>query len=399
LWAIGVEALLEAKNKGQIDCYISLAIFFPNCHYLPIMRSARLKLPDHYPVTYFHCISRVVNRDFRFGDHEKSVFTDWMRRYEIFCGVRVVTFCIMSNHFHILVEVTKRPADKDLPTDAELICKVRQCQGNKTADLLKERLADTLNRAKAAVGPGEDLATLDLEATTEAASLMRYYHSLREQWFSRMWDVSRFMQGLKRRFSAWYNKEHHRVGTLWEERFKSVIVQGGSALATVAAYIDLNPVRAKIVEDPADYRWSGYGEACHGVQVSRRALRNLIQLIQVPRIESQRDAMRWYRCYIYQEGLERGLGPNGKPMKAGFTQEQVERVKAQQGALPAVAQLQRRVRYFSDGMVMGTKAFVNEVFGQRRELFGSKRKSGARRLKGADWGELRAMRDLRESSV
>jgi hypothetical protein len=55
-----------------------------------------------------------------------------------------------------------------------------------------------------------------------------------------------------------------RTGTLWEERFKSVIVESGMATRTMAAYTDLNPVRAGIVKDPADYHWSSYGEAVGG---------------------------------------------------------------------------------------------------------------------------------------
>jgi len=46
---------------------------------------------------------------------------------------------------------------------------------------------------------------------------------------------------------------------LWEERYKSVIVESGEAARTIAAYIDLNPVRAGMVSDPAEYRWSSYG--------------------------------------------------------------------------------------------------------------------------------------------
>jgi putative transposase len=48
---------------------------------------------------------------------------------------------------------------------------------------------------------------------------------------------------------------------LWEETFKSVIVEDGLAARTMAACIDLNPVRAGMVDDPAEYRWSSYGEA------------------------------------------------------------------------------------------------------------------------------------------
>jgi REP element-mobilizing transposase RayT len=267
------------------------------------MRSARLKLPPHHPRTFFHLVSRIVNRDFRLKEREKSLFVDWMRRYEVFCGVRVVTFCIMSNHFHILVEVPKRPEDKDLPSDEELVARVKQCQGVKASALLKDQLAELLEHGTAAA-KAQGIASIfaaDPEGTDQAAYCLRRYLALREKWFSRMWDVSHFMQGLKRRFSAQYNKENDRVGTLWEERFKSVIVQGGHALATVAAYIDLNPVRAKIVEDPADYRWSGYGEICHGSVAARKALRRLLDLMQVPAIHSLAEAMRWYRVYIYQE--------------------------------------------------------------------------------------------------
>ena len=71
------------------------------------------------------------------------------------------------------------------------------------------------------------------------------------------------MKALKQRFSQWYNRRKGR--TLWEGRYKSVIVQDeAKALRTMATYIDLNPVRADITEDPADYRWSGYAEAMAG---------------------------------------------------------------------------------------------------------------------------------------
>ncbi len=72
------------------------------------------------------------------------------------------------------------------------------------------------------------------------------------------------MKGVMQRFTQWHNGKHKRSGTLWERRFKSVVVEDGLAARTMAAYIDLNPVREGMVEDPADYRWSGYGEAVGG---------------------------------------------------------------------------------------------------------------------------------------
>jgi putative transposase len=89
----------------------------------------------------------------------------------------------------------------------------------------------------------------------------------------RFCDLSCFVKELKERFSRWFNKHHERRGTLWMERFKSVLVEDGEALRTMALSIDLNPVRAGLAKDPKDYRWTGYGEATGGNKRARRALR------------------------------------------------------------------------------------------------------------------------------
>lgn len=98
--------------------------------------------------------------------------------------------------------------------------------------------------------------------------------TLRQRWFGRMWDISAFMKTLKQRFSQWFNGRHKRRGTLWEDRFRSVLVEGkGNALRAMAAYIDLNPVRAKICDDPKGYRWCGYAETVAGGRRAKEALR------------------------------------------------------------------------------------------------------------------------------
>ena len=57
----------------------------------------------------YHCVSRVVNREFVLKREEKERFVDLMRRYETFSKVQVLTFCVMYNHFHILLEVPAGP--------------------------------------------------------------------------------------------------------------------------------------------------------------------------------------------------------------------------------------------------------------------------------------------------
>lgn len=79
--------------------------------------------------------------------------------------------------------------------------------------------------------------------------------AIRRRLLARMHDVSEYMKIVKQRFCVWYNRSHQRRGTLWTERFKRVLVEGqGNPLQTMAAYIDLNPVRAGLLEDPKDYR-------------------------------------------------------------------------------------------------------------------------------------------------
>jgi len=70
--------------------------------------------------------------------------------------------------------------------------------------------------------------------------------------------VSRMMQRLGRRYVACFNARYQRTGTLWEGRFKSSLVDSSLYLLACHRYIELNPVRAAMVGDPADYRWSSY---------------------------------------------------------------------------------------------------------------------------------------------
>ena len=60
-------------------------------------------------------------------------------------------------------------------------------------------------------------------------------------------------------FTRYYNKRHNRRGYFWGDRFKSVIVEKGETLINCLAYIDLNPLRAGLVERPEDYRWNSLG--------------------------------------------------------------------------------------------------------------------------------------------
>ncbi|HUF63973.1 MAG TPA: hypothetical protein VMN36_17980 [Verrucomicrobiales bacterium] len=111
---------------------------------------------------------------------------------------------------------------------------------------------------------------------------------------------------------------------------------------------------------------------------------------------------RKYRMLLYVEGEERpgGLTPEGmQAVKRDFTRVEVEQVLRAGGKLPLAVALRCRVRYFTEGVALGTAAYLEEFFQARRNLFSAGRKWAARKVRGAEWGELRSARDLRADGI
>src|SRR6185503_517328 len=277
------------------------------------VRQGRLKAPPGHAVAYYHCVSRVVDRRFIFGELERERFVSLMREYEAFCGVRIITHTILSNHFHLLLAVPQRPAQ--MPNDEELLAKIEALSGTAGNGDARQRL-EQLRR----------------DGQHEAAE------AFRATFLARMWDLSAFMKLLKQRFTQGYNREHGRKGTLWEERFKSVLVEGaGETLATMAAYIDLNAVRAGLTDDPKEYRWSGYGAAMGGDQKALEGLREVVRAVQgispEQTTELKAEEVRSsYRMWLYGQGEENeGLDEAGRPLRKGFAREEVAAVVAKKG--------------------------------------------------------------------
>jgi len=205
---------------------------------------------------------------------------------------------------------------------------------------------------------------------------------------ARMHDLSQYMKTLKQRYSVWYNRTNSRVGTLWSERFGSTLVEGRrQALQIVSAYIDLNPVRAGLVNDPKDYRWSSYGRAVAGVRTAREGIMRVID-----DAKSWTEAQGQYRSYLYCVGVMPGRGGEG----AALQRRDWIREMARGGHLPVAVALRCRVRYFTCGAVIGSQAWVDEVYGHYRERFGPRRRSGAHIMKGSDWDGLSVLRNLQK---
>ncbi len=268
------------------------------------MRSARLKI-DEQP-TWYHCYNRIAgtSRDIPFGDAEKEQFVRFLRRVSRLYTVRVIAYQVMSNHFHLLVH-----APTEMP-DPEEVC----------------RRYEAFHRGK---------RTLDSDSP--ACRL----------WQERCRDISWFMRHLQQLFTMWYNRTRPlpRRGSLWADRFKHTLLESGTAVWSCWTYIENNAVRAGLVNQAADYRfcshgfWRQSGRHPFSGNVAETALPMLRDLFGVNSVSAIGAAM--------DEAL------------AGKKEEQAD-------MHVATLSIQRRVRYWTQGLVIGSKLYLRYAMSRYR---------------------------------
>ena len=210
------------------------------------MRRPRLVAPGE---GVYHIVSRTAFRRFAFRPEERNAFLRLLVRVAAFSGVRVLTFAVLSNHFHLVVRVPERRE----VSDDELERRVRALYGDERA----ERIFAKWERwfaagAESAVG--------------------REKQRLR----ARMHDLSQFCKTLKESFTMDYNRRTGNAGGIWGGRFRSVLLSQ-EAVLPVGAYVDANPVKAGMARRASDYRWSGFAEARRGSAFARDGIAELVR--------------------------------------------------------------------------------------------------------------------------
>jgi len=103
-------------------------------------------------------------------------------------------------------------------------------------------------------------------------------------------SISRILQSVTVTHTWRYHKRHRSSGHVWQGRFKSPAVQDDGHLLVVLRYIEANPVRAGIVADPRDYRWSSFGQ--HGLGLADTLLDPFPEWEQLGPTEAERRR-RW----------------------------------------------------------------------------------------------------------
>ena len=141
-------------------------------------------------------------------------------------------------------------------------------------------------------------------------------------------------------------------------------------------------MRAGLVEDPKDYRFSGYAEAVASESVAVRGLKYIWA-------DYVTDPLRAHRSLMFcKRASEAGLAVKTRDQTLKVLEEEA-------GLLPKSAVLRCRVRYFTDGAILGSAEFVRSFTGAWQMEKGRKHPPKVNAMKGADWGDLAVIQGLR----
>lgn len=318
---------------------------------------------------YYHLISRCVMDQFMIDDSAKDVFVDMIRKYEAFSGVEVVNYCVMDNHFHLLIRV---PTPSEV-SDDELTRRMGLFYGNAVTYNNNATVPEIKARWERLRKEG-DLDTVQKEQVV---------------YRRRMGNVTSFIQGLKQRFSNFLKARNKNfTGTIWAERYSSTVIDASpEVLSVISAYIDLNPVRAGLVSDPKDYKWTGYGSAIRGDKKAMTGLAHIYD--RNAKHTAFQKIEKEYKTKLYVDKEEE------------LTPEQIKEIIDNKGDLPLSVYLRCRVRYFSQGAIIGSEEFVESVFDKNRGKFGPERKTASRKVRFCKElrGTLFAARELQLSPI
>ena len=288
-------------------------------------RFARIKVKGE-PAVY-HVMSRTALDGFVIGDVEKDFLLDLIKRLSRLYFAEIIGVCVMGSHFHLLC---------------------RMHLGSEYSDEeIKKRYKDFFKG---------DEENKDRELSD---SQIEYFRSKWE-------DLSEFIKDVKQGFSRFYNRRNNRRGFFWSERFKSVIVDNGETLINCLAYIDLNPVRAGIVEKPEEYRWSSIGY--HIQRNNEDGFLSLDFGLKEFGHKNPSERLSHYRRFLYEKG---GIVDLEKERKREFELNEFDRFRY-------------RTRYFIDSGVIGSKEFVDRIYQQFKHYFTSKKEKRPKAIKGLE---------------
>ena len=292
----------------------------------------------------YHLVSRIAHREFLLADPAlKDLMVDWMYGIADFCGIEILAWSIMDNHFHIEAHVPEVPkeywTDPDRPPEsAARSMRPAECRAPRwtpdLADIGRGRIAGTPLFITPAGGrpseadvvasiadgvplvllprPETGFALSDDEMLGRLASYSCSHNRVRDfyarRWTEfrekgrhdeveaekdalcrRMYNVSQFMKQFKQRVSEYVNRRLGHAGQLWDGRFYSGLVEDDRlARVFTTAYIDWNAPKARLAKDPSRWRWCSFATACGDGPHAFRARKGYEKALGCPWPEARR---------------------------------------------------------------------------------------------------------------
>ncbi len=282
-------------------------------------KAPRFVAPDMEGV--YHIVSRSVLDGFVMGNREKDYLLSLTKWVSSVFLVEVLGFCIMDNHFHLLV-------------------RTKNIQ-NYTVTDIKERIR------------------LHCLYTGKRFNKVGINNMIK-----RLGKLDEYVKQIKVKFSQYYNDLHVRKGFFWNGKFKSVLVEEGHTLLTCLAYIDLNPVRAKIVEKPEDYRWSSLW---HHIKYQNED--NFLSTnfgLDDYAVMSYREKVTNYLRFLYKSGE---LNYDDERFESVSNDNITKKGKKRRTTADI---LRKGTRYFTDSAIIGSREFIKECCNNFSDHFKNK---------------------------
>lgn len=321
------------------------------------MRIARLQQECGLEAVY-HCVSHVTSGTRPFTPAFLRQVRSLLLKIADFSGIDVLVYSLLPDHFHLLVRIPV--IDYAAYDNAALAALLRQRYG-------AHPIIDYLY-----IKP-----------------LLANDPAVRGKILKRLGNLSSFMKELKQQIAIEYHVKEGGRGTIWAERFKSLLVENSPGpMRILAAYIILNSVRKNLCLDPRDYGFCSYSVACGGGEEERQGL------MVATGTDCWRNASRDIREVMF------GPQHNGEPIlppSAEAVEKAIEGSNGDTLSLPEI--LRCRIRYFSDGAVYGSASFVEEFRKKHSTKLAFRQRWAPRPLKGADFGGLTVLRRHRRTPV
>jgi REP-associated tyrosine transposase len=293
------------------------------------MRSYRMKVVGDG--CYYHLINRIsgCKGEYPFTEVDKEYGFRLLENLSHYFLVEIISAAWMGNHFHLVVY---SPSEDELPSIKE----IAKRHNNYYKSMQKQ------------FKYGSRLPQINPEN-----------FELCHQTGLKMIDISCFMKAFQQRFTTVYNQSRNRRGRLWADRFKSVILEKNHSLEACIVYVELNPVRAGMVEDPADYRFTTWGRYCGSGRhmFHDNFVKHLKKdiLYQNSSEWTDRDVFTYFRSELARIVVAE-TGADSEEIFAA--QKEAKRKES----MPI--RFLRRTRHFSDGAIIGSKLFIREMAGK-----------------------------------